>query len=145
VVVESPRKSGTLITAGQSLEFGRSVMVVPGRVDAPGFEGSHRLIRDGATLVTSVDEVVEELENLFNRRVGKEPPAEPRESRVSLSPDEQKIMDALAASDGGCPVDVIAGACGIPAHKIMALLVGLEMKRVARVLPGGLVTGNTGA
>jgi len=141
VVVESPRKSGTLITAGQAAEFGRSVMAVPGRVDAPGFEGSHRLIRDGAVLVTCVDEAVEELEGLFHPRAESGRPAETPETEraVSLSPDEQKIMDALDASDGGCPVDVIAGACGIPAHKITALLVGLEMKRVARVLPGGLV------
>jgi DNA processing protein len=140
VVVESPAKSGTLITAGQAVEFGRSVMVVPGRIDAPGFEGSHRLIRDGATLVTSVEDAMEGLENLFNRRATSGAPSEVAERQVSLSPDEQKILDALAGSDGGCPVDVIAGACNIPAHKITALLVGLEMKRVARVLPGGLVT-----
>jgi len=89
--------------------------------------------------VTSVEEAMEELDGLFQKRAGRESPEEaPEECRVRLSPDEQKIMDALAASDGGCPVDVIAGACGIPAHKITALLVGLEMKRVARVLPGGL-------
>ena len=140
VVVESPAKSGTLITAGQAAEFGRTVMVVPGRVDAPGFEGSHRLIRDGATLVTSVDEAVGEMEDLFHSGAARENVAESAAParHVSLSPDEQKILDALAASDGGCPVDAIAAASGIPAHKITALLVGLEMKRVARVLPGGL-------
>ena len=140
VVVESPAKSGTLITAGQAAEFGRTVMVVPGRVDAPGFEGSHRLIRDGATLVTCVEEAVEEMENFFNRHAAQSRADEPPARHVPLTPDEQKIMDALSASGGGCPVDVIATSCGIPAYKISALLVGLEMKRVARVHPGGLVT-----
>ena len=140
VVVESPRKSGTLITANQAAEFGRTVMVVPGRVDSPGFEGSHNLIREGATLVTCVEDVVEELENFFNRRETSSAPEEPARREVALGAEERQILDTLETVEGGCPVDVIAERCGIAAHKITALLVGLEMKRVARVHPGGLVT-----
>jgi len=139
VVVESPAKSGTLITANQAVEFGRSVMVVPGRIDAPGFEGSHALIREGAVLVRGVEDAVEEMESFFNR---KPMPAatEPARREVVLSAEERKILDVLETVEGGCPVDVMVERCGIAAYKITALLVGLEMKRVARVHPGGLVT-----
>jgi DNA processing protein len=140
VVVESPAKSGTLITANQAVEFGRSVMVVPGRVDAPGFEGSHRLIRDGAVLVRNVDDVVEEMDSFFNRRPTPLAHTEPARREVALTAEERKILDVLETADGGCPIDVIAERCGIAAHKTTALLVGLEMKRVARVHAGGLVT-----
>ncbi len=138
VVVESPRKSGTLITANQAVDFGRSVMAVPGRIDAPGFEGSHKLIRDGAVLVTGVEDVIEELDSFFNRRATNTP--EPAKREVALNAEEQTILNVLEIVEGGCPVDVIVERCGIAAHKITALLVGLEMKRVARVHPGGLVT-----
>jgi DNA processing protein len=61
VVVQATERSGSLITAGWALEQGREVMAVPGPSDGPGHQGCHRLIRDGATLVTSTEEVIEAL------------------------------------------------------------------------------------
>lgn len=61
VVVESDTEGGSLITARFALELGRTVCAVPGRADSPASRGCHALIRDGATLVTDADEVLEEL------------------------------------------------------------------------------------
>ncbi len=58
VVIEAGEKSGSLITAGYALDQGREVFVVPGAFDAPSFSGSHRLIADGARLVSDPTEVL---------------------------------------------------------------------------------------
>lgn len=73
LVIESPLKSGTLITVSQALEQGRVVMAVPGRIDSRVSMGSNRLIREGARLVTSVDDVLEELQELFAGTRGANP------------------------------------------------------------------------
>ncbi len=67
VAVECPLHSGTLITCTRAVEQGRAVMAVPGRIDWRTSEGCHHLIREGARMVTSVDDIVEELTPLSAR------------------------------------------------------------------------------
>ena len=67
VAVECPLHSGTLITCTRAVEQGRAVMAVPGRIDWRTSEGCHHLIREGARMVTSVDDIVEELTPLSSR------------------------------------------------------------------------------
>lgn len=69
LVVEAPEKSGALITAGLAADQGRDVFAVPGNIDIPSFEGSNRLIRDGAIMVSSGWDVVGEYEGLFPDKV----------------------------------------------------------------------------
>ena len=75
VVVESAPDGGAMITARFACEQGRTVFAVPGRIDQPLSSGCHQLIRDGATLLTGVDEIFEELSHLpgFNSRTGAAP------------------------------------------------------------------------
>ena len=61
LVVEAPIHSGALVTARTGGEQGKDVFVVPGSVSNPNFEGSHKLIRDGAILVSSVEDILEDL------------------------------------------------------------------------------------
>ena len=88
LVVEAPEKSGALITAGHALDQGRDVFVVPGNIDQPGFAGSNRLLRDGATLVSSGWDVLSEYETVY-----------PDKIRKDLSPSHQTVYpDELAKS-----------------------------------------------
>ena len=69
LVVEAPEGSGALITANHALEQGRDVFVVPGNIDQPGFVGSHRLLRDGATLVSSGWDILSEYASLYPDKI----------------------------------------------------------------------------
>jgi len=142
LVIEAPLNSGTLITVEQALDQNRCVMAVPGRLDSPASQGSHRLIRNGARLVTSVDDVIEEVQDLL---AGMRRP-EAREERsgreatrpaAALSADERALMARI--EEDGTPVDALIRGSGFDAGKVNALLVGLQIKRLVRLQPGGLV------
>lgn len=141
LVVEAPLNSGTMITVGQALDQNRTVMAVPGRIDSPASQGCHRLVREGARLVTDVDDVVEEMQDLLT---GMRPAAEAdRAPEQALSPDERAVMAQIEPE--GTHVDALVRGCGLDAGKVNALVVGLQIKRLIRLLPGGLVSRRTGS
>jgi len=135
VVVEAAPGSGALITAAQALDQGRSVMAVPGRIDSAASRGCHGLIQGGARLVTSVEDVLQEFEFLIAPKPEAE--AQGRAARPPLSGDEERVVEAL---DGGeSEVDALIRATGLTASAMGVLLLGLEMKRVVKMLPGRTV------
>ena len=144
LVVEAPYNSGTLITVSQALDQNRSVMAVPGRIDSPASQGCHKLLREGARLVTNVEDVIEELQDLMagmQRQSGKLDAAglqavEKRPESI-LSPEERAVMAQVGIE--GLPVDDLVRGSGLDAGKVSALLVGLQIKRLVRLLPGGRV------
>ena len=139
LVVEAPLNSGTLITADQALDQNRTVMVVPGRIDSPASQGCHALLQAGARLVTSADEVAEELQDLMAGAKRAQAPAagaEPARADAALSADERRVMALLEPE--GTVVDALVRESGLDAGKVNALLVGLQIKRLIRLLPGGM-------
>lgn len=66
VVIEAPDRSGSLVTARLAAEQGREVFVLPGPTNHPNYKGSHKLIRDGARLITSIEDILEDLKNQFS-------------------------------------------------------------------------------
>lgn len=130
LVVEAAHASGSLITARWAVDQGRSVFAVPGRVDHPMSRGAHRLLREGATLVESPDEILAEL---FGSAFA------PRASDAEiprLSPEANRVLAALHGETRNA--EEIAGALGRPITTVLVQLVELELTGVVVRGPGGL-------
>lgn len=142
VVVEANLTSGALITANFATEYGRQVFAVPGRIDSPRSKGCHDLIKKGAKLCEGAEDILSEFEYLFP--ASNRPPS-PGETGVlpalELSANEQKIFDALAVEEESS-IDEVIRRSGLPASAVNVGLLGLEMKRVVRQLPGKLFVRN---
>ncbi len=147
LVVEAPVRSGSLITANQALEQGRSVFAVPGPIDRPTSEGCHRLIQQGATLVCTVQDVIDELGLEINSlafdffpetRESSSKSGENPKRQLDLSDAETKILTELAQGDS--TIDSLSEATGINAGKVGATLLQLELKSLIKQLPGKIFT-----
>ncbi|MCE0484009.1 MAG: DNA-processing protein DprA [Methylacidiphilales bacterium] len=130
LVIEAGRQSGALITARQALDQGRQVFAVPGRIDNPQAQGCHQLIRDGAKLVESVEDILGELEFLIPR----ESVVTPRPPPSNLSGDEEKVYAAIELDE--TPIDAITRKTGLPSGMVSSALLRLEMRKLIRQLPG---------
>jgi DNA processing protein len=137
IVIEAGARSGALITARHAMEQGREVFAVPGQIDNSAAAGPNRLLRDGAKLVTCVDDVLEELGHL--------PAAAPDHRGGSIhSAAELKLNDLehavlQAIEPAGSSLDDVAEACGLPIQRVMATVSVLEARRLVRKLGGSRV------
>ncbi|MEZ5299731.1 MAG: DNA-processing protein DprA [Verrucomicrobiales bacterium] len=137
LVVEAPGRSGSLITANQAAEQGRSVYAIPGPIDRPGSEGPNRLIQDGARLVISAQDILDDLGSLFSRRelpgLGQGEATAPV-ATPNLSAEESAALKAIG--DDESLLDDIAERSGLPVHVASTALLKLEMRRLVKQLPG---------
>jgi len=140
VVVQAADRSGALITARLAGEQGREVFAVPGPVDCRLSKGSHGLIRDGAKLVGSVDDILEELGPLFEPvklESGREV-ASPAE--LGLEGLERTVFDLVSAGGAaGVAIDAVVDSSELAASQVLATIAVLEMRRLVRRLPGSRV------
>lgn len=137
VVVEADVKSGALHTAYDAVEQGRTVFAVPGRVDSTTSRGTHRLIKTGAKLVEDVDDILQEFEFLIPPDQQKAEAHLDVRPEVQLNDEEQAVVRALW--QGERDIDSLARDADLNSARISSLLIGLEMKRVIRMLPGRVV------
>ena len=131
IIVEAPRKSGALITARLAGEQNREIFTVPGPIDHESSRGCHQLLRDGATLVESVDDVLEALGPLSRpsvHREKEEPIRHPAE--LQLNEMESKVLTLIGTS--ATSIDQIIVGSGLMPHQVLATLGVLEMRRLIR-------------
>jgi len=130
LVVEATLASGSLITARFAVEQNRDVFAIPGSIHSPFSKGSHRLIKDGAKLVESAQDVLEEM----GMTVAGSATA-PAASREAES-DTARVLTALGYDPAG--IDALTRRCGLPADVVSVALVELELAGEVASLPGGL-------
>jgi DNA processing protein len=137
LVVESAFKGGSLSTAACALGYYRDVMAVPGRVGDPMSEGTNRLIRSNrAAMALNAADVLEHL-NWDAQRAPKQAESRDPELFVRLSVDERKIYDALGAA-GAASVDELVLRTGLPAGRISAATLAMEINGLLRRTPGNM-------
>lgn len=132
LVVEANINSGSLITARLSGEYGREVMAIPGSIHNPQARGCHRLLKDGARLVETVDDVLDEV----GRPTAALPPAPSASDTPATAPEER-----ILAMMGFDPVssESLAMQLGLTQGELYAMLLELELAGKLASLPGGQV------
>jgi len=137
LVTEAALRSGSLITARFAMEQGREVFAMPGSIHNPLARGCHALIRDGAKLVETAQDVLEELvESLGPFLTAEIPPTtESTEGRARLDPEYRRLLDAM----GHDPVapDELIRRTELPAQSISSMLLLLELEGYVSSCPGG--------
>src|SRR6266581_3092005 len=126
VVVEAAERSGALITAGFAGDLGREVFAVPGRITSATSAGAHRLIQDGAKLVTCWQDIVSELPEPWRRAV-RGPLASTGEPRQLENGSDEGRMFRLLAPDEPQHIEQLITRAGLDPARAAALLVTLEL------------------
>lgn len=137
LVTEAALGSGSLITARSALEQGREVFAVPGSIRNPLARGCHALIRDGAKLVETADDILAELSPQLRALIAAENPAP--ESGQTVRPSLDAHQQQLLESMGFDPVapDELIGRTGLPADRISSMLILMELDGHVSSAPGG--------
>jgi DNA processing protein len=128
LVVEAAMRSGSLITARLAGEQGREVFAIPGSIHSPLAKGCHRLIKQGAKLVDSAQDILEELE-LPGSAATIVAAAAPRDARKAA------ILDAMGFDP--CDIDTLVERTALPAEVLAGALLELELAGDVSTLPGG--------
>ncbi|WP_088329265.1 DNA-processing protein DprA [Lacimicrobium sp. SS2-24] len=135
IVVEGAIRSGSLITARYALEQGKEVFAVPGSVYNPMSKGCHYLIKQGAKLVETVEDIIEEYQNLD---IG---PLQVNENDAEKNNDNglasDKLLDSVEYET--TPIDVIAKRSGLPLKAVLTELLEYELRGLVITVPGGYI------
>jgi DNA processing protein len=136
LVVEAALRSGSLITAHQAMEQGREVFAIPGSIHNPLARGCHQLLREGAKLVESAADILEEL-------AGKITPPSPREDRQKPEPimtddlpaDHASLLEKMGYDP--ISIDRLIQLSGLTAEEVSSMLLIMELEGRVATLPGG--------
>ena len=138
LVVEAALQSGSLITARLALEQGKDVFAIPGSIHSTQSRGCHALIKQGAKLVESAQDVLEELGAAAPRPRAQGPAPEPDlfDEGAHLAPAQRALVQALGFDP--CSLDALQARTGLDTPHLQAELMGLELQGWVLRLPGGL-------
>jgi DNA processing protein len=138
LVVEAALRSGSLITARLAAEQGREVFAIPGSIHNPMVRGCHRLLRQGARLVESVDDIFAELGPIIaeiSQIAHEKAPASADSHRPRLDKEYEILLDALGFEPAG--LDVLVVRTGLQAGAVASMLLILELEGRVQQQPGG--------
>ena len=138
LVVEAARQSGSLITARFATEQGREVFAIPGSIHSPLSRGCHRLIREGAKLVETADDVLAELGMVLQVSRGEDARAAPRSAlsdATAMDKEYEILLDALGFDPTG--TDALVERSGLKPEAIASMLLILELRGEVEARPGG--------
>ena len=140
VLVEAAEKSGAPITASHAADQGRTVMAVPGPIEADSSGGCHELIRKGAVLCRGVEDILEELHGVSAMAVAEKkaasapaPPPPPSGPPPGLDDNQRRIWESLTEA---CHLDQLVQRLGLAVPQVSGALTTMEMKKIVRRLPG---------
>jgi DNA processing protein len=134
IVVEAAFKSGAVNTATHAMDLGRDVAAVPGPIDHPRSRGCNHLIRDGAQIITCVDDAMAMM-GVSGKATGD------RSQATGLNYDEERVWDALA--DGAASVDALRYRLGVSLRQAMGTITKLELAGLVSQDPAGEVRRRT--
>ncbi|PNY34980.1 DNA-protecting protein DprA [Rhodopirellula baltica] len=138
LVIEAPDRSGALITARMAGEMGREVLALPGPVTSRASRGTNQLIREGATLVQTVDDVLEAIGPMGQAVTVSQDRVVRNPAELKLNDLERKVLESVEPSNTS--IDQVIAVSGLPAHQVMATLSVLEMRKLIRRLSGQYVS-----
>ena len=136
LVVEAAQPSGSLITARLAVEQGKEVFAIPGSIHAPQSRGCHALIKQGAKLVESAQDVLEELLLPGTRTPSLFPAADASDTDADAELASDDVLAALGFDPTG--LDALVARTGIDAAALQVRLLELELDGQVARLPGGL-------
>ncbi|NIN37045.1 MAG: DNA-protecting protein DprA [Gammaproteobacteria bacterium] len=137
IVIEAAQKSGSLITARHALDQGRDVFAVPGSIYNPMARGCHDLIKQGACLTESIEDILEELSGVIGPGfIKKQLPTGPHVLQAELDRDSKILLECI----GHDPIsmDKLINLSGLTADAVSSMLTMLEIKGLVSAEPGGL-------
>lgn len=131
LVIEATLQSGSLITARMAAEQGREVFAMPGDIDSPHAKGCHRLLREGAQLTETVDDILSVIAPQLRRFIPQTdgPPA------LTLSVNQRLLIDSIGYSSSS--IDEISVDTGLTAAEVSSILLSLELNGLITGQPGG--------
>lgn len=138
LVIEAGEKSGALITAQHALEQGKDVFAVPGNITNPRTHGVHALIKDGAKLVTTTADILDEIEIYTHTPRRKKDLLvfeEIAKKTMGCSDEETKVVTLLQQEDS-LQIEEICDTLNIPMPDVIRTLMSLELKGIVKQLPG---------